>query len=63
MMSIKYVNAPSSLGVVIDDKSWQPWYNYYIPYHLKKDRWSPNQRWIQSLDVEKLPRPSLHFQL
>ena len=21
--------APSGPGVVIDDKSWQPWYNYY----------------------------------
>jgi len=26
------LTAPSDLRVVIDDKSWQPWYNYYISY-------------------------------
>jgi len=28
---------PSGLGVVIDDKSWLPWYNYYLIPNINVD--------------------------
>ena len=47
-------SSPSGLGVVINDKSWQPWYNYYlasIPYPKYDGKWVDGGRGLVGVGV------------